>query len=56
MAIGVFSVFGDVGIMIKPSANPGAPTAGASTMRQLYVDRDDVLEEWYTRYVENCEA
>jgi hypothetical protein len=43
MATGVFSVFGDVGIMIKPPANPGAPTAGASSMRQLYVDRDDVL-------------
>jgi hypothetical protein len=42
-ATGVFSVFGDVGIMIKPSANPGAPTAGASSMGQLYVDRDGVL-------------
>ena len=43
IATGVFSVFGDVGIMIKPSTNPGAPTAGASFMGQLYVDRDGAL-------------
>jgi hypothetical protein len=43
IATGVLSVFGDVGIMIKPSPNPGVPTAGASSMGQLYVDTDGVL-------------
>jgi hypothetical protein len=40
---GVLSVFGDVGMIIKPSTNAGAPTAGANSMGQLYVDRDGVL-------------
>lgn len=43
IATGVLSVFGDVGMMIKPSTNPGLPTAGAISMGQLYVDRDGVL-------------
>jgi hypothetical protein len=43
VATGVLSVFGDVGIMIKPSTNPGAPTAGVRSMGELYVDTDGVL-------------
>jgi hypothetical protein len=42
-ATGVLSVFGDVGMMIKPSTNPGARTAGTSSMGELYVDSNGVL-------------
>ena len=41
-AAGVLSAFGDVGMIIKPSTNPGAPTVGARSMGELYVDCNSV--------------